>query len=562
LSLSLTSAALRLHPRLVALLPFLQWWPRVNRVTVRADVFAGATGALVVLPQGVAFAAIAGMPPEYGIYAAIVPTIVAALFGSSWHLMGGPTTATSIVIFSTMSAVATPFTADYVELVLTMSLLAGVLKLSMGVLRMGVLVNFVSPTVLLGFTTGAGILIASSQIHWSLGLHMPSGMSFFEILRFVAGHVQDIDWYVASIAMVSLVTGIVVKYRFPRAPYMIAALVLGGLYAYALRFIPGFVTNHHVASISALPSPIPQFATPQLSFEAIRKTASAAVVVGIVGLTEAMSIGRAIAQRSGQRINSNQEFIGQGLSNIIGAFFSAYAASGSLNRTGLNYEAGAKTPLSSIFSAVFLVIVLFAVAPLAQYLPIPAMAGVLLLVGWGLIDLPQIRKIVRVSRSETAILIATLFATLVVGLGPAVYFGVIMSLMLYLRRTAQPRVTRVVADPVEYARLWRRTGIDPSGADVIRIRGSIFFGAAEYVREALRDLEANGAEYKYVVLDLQGVNFIDSAGVRMLAEEASRKRRMGGALYLYRTNESVLNVLEKAGRYDAIGRDNVVPSAV
>ena len=551
-----------MHPRIVALLPFLQWWPRVNRVTVRADVFAGATGALVVLPQGVAFAAIAGMPPEYGIYAAIVPTIVAALFGSSWHLMGGPTTATSIVIFSTMSAVATPFTADYVELVLTMSLLAGVLKLSMGVLRMGVLVNFVSPTVLLGFTTGAGILIATSQIHQSLGLDMPSGLSFAEILRFVATHVQDIDWYVASIAVVSLVTGIIVKYRFPRAPYMIAALVLGGLYAYALRFIPGFVTSHHIASISALPSPIPHFASPQLSFEAIRKTASAAVVVGIVGLTEAMSIGRAIAQRSGQRINSNQEFIGQGLSNIIGAFFSAYAASGSLNRTGLNYEAGAKTPLSSIFSAVFLVIVLFAVAPLAQYLPIPAMSGVLMLVGWGLIDLPQIRKVMRVSRAETAVLIATLFATLVVGLGPAVYLGVIMSLMLYLRRTSQPRVMRVVADPVEYGRLWRRTGIEPSQADVIRIRGSIFFGAAEYVREALRDLELNGAEHKYVVLDLQGVNFIDAAGVRMLAEEASHKRRMGGALYLYRTNESVLNVLEKAGRYDAIGRDNVVPSAV
>jgi len=551
-----------MHPRLLALLPFLQWWPRVNRVTVRADVFAGATGALVVLPQGVAFAAIAGMPPEYGIYAAIVPTIVAALFGSSWHLMGGPTTATSIVIFSTMSAVATPFTADYVELVLTMSLLAGVLKLSMGVLRMGVLVNFVSPTVLLGFTTGAGILIAASQIHQSLGLHMPSGLSFAEILRFVAGHVQEIDWYVASVAAVSLVSGIVVKYRFPRAPYMIVALVLGGFYAYALRFIPGFVTNHHVATISALPSPIPHFASPQLSFEAIRKTASAAVVVGIVGLTEAMSIGRAIAQRSGQRINSNQEFIGQGLSNIIGAFFSAYAASGSLNRTGLNYEAGAKTPLASIFSAVFLVIVLFGVAPLAQYLPIPAMSGVLMLVGWGLIDLPQIRKIIRVSRSETAVLIATLFATLVVGLGPAVYLGVIMSLMLYLRRTSQPRVMRVVADPAEYGRLWRHTGIEPSRADVIRIRGSIFFGAAEYVRAALRDLEVNGAEYKYVVLDLQGVNFIDAAGVRMLAEEATRKRRMGGALYLYRTNESVLNVLERAGRYDAIGRDNVVPSAV
>src|SRR5689334_2557887 len=246
-----------MHPRIVALLPFLQWWPRVNRVTVRADVFAGATGALVVLPQGVAFAAVAGMPPEYGIYAAILPTIIAALFGSSWHLMGGPTTATSIVIFSTMSAVAVPFTADYVELVLTMSLLAGVLKLAMGVLRMGVLVNFVSQTVLLGFTTGAGILIATSQIHQFLGLEMPPGLSFAEILTFVAGHFREIDWYVVSVGMVSLVSAIVLKQLFPRAPYMIGALVLGSVYAYALRFIPGFAENHHITSISALPSPIP-----------------------------------------------------------------------------------------------------------------------------------------------------------------------------------------------------------------------------------------------------------------------------------------------------------------
>jgi sulfate permease, SulP family len=560
LSLPLIFRTPQMHARFVALLPFLQWAPRVNRVTFRADLVAGATGALIVLPQAVAFAAIAGMPPEYGIYAAIVPTIVAALFGSSWHLMAGPTTATSIVIFSTMSAVAIPFTTGYVDLVLVMSLFAGVLKLAMGVLRMGVLVNFVSQTVLLGFTAGAGILIATSQIHQFLGLDMPPGQSFVEIVGFVARHFAEIDWYIASVAIVSLVSGIVLKRWFPRAPYMIVALVLGALYAYALRFIPGFALTHHVAALSALPSPIPQFAMPRLSFEAIRKTASAAVVVGIVGLTEAMSIGRAIAQRSGQRIDSNQEFIGQGLANILGAFFSAYAASGSLNRTGLNYEAGAKTPLSSILSAFFLVVLLFAVAPLAQYLPIPAMSGVLLIVGWGLIDVAQIRKVLHVSRSESAVLIVTLLATLFAGLGMAVYLGVIISLMLYLRRTSQPRVTRVAADPVEYGHLWRRTEIDPSRTDVIRIGGSIFFGAAETVREALRELESDGAEYKHVVLDLIGVNFIDSAGVKMLAEEALRKRRMGGALYLYRANDSVLSVLERADRYEAIGRENVVPS--
>lgn len=549
----------RVGPLLARFLPFLRWWPRVNRVTVRADLLAGATGALIVLPQGVAFAAIAGMPPEYGLYAAILPTIVAALFGSSWHLMGGPTTATSIVIFSTMSLVASPGTNEYVQLVLTMSLLAGVFKLAIGVLRMGVLVNFVSYTVVVGFTAGAGLLIAASQLEQLLGLSMPRGLGFAEKLAFVASHVSEIDWYVASVAAMTLLVAIVLKSRMRRFPYMIGALVFGAVYAYCLKFVPGFTVHHHIATVPGLPSAIPTFSPPQVSFETIRKTMSAAVVVGVVGLTEAISISRAIAARSEQRIDPNQEFIGQGLANIVGAFFSAYAASGSLNRSGLNYEAGAKTPLACVFSALFLVLILFAVAPLAEYLPIPAMAGVLLLVGWGLIDFAQIRKIVRVSRSETAVLIVTILATLFAELGFAIYIGVILSLMLYLRRTSQPRITRVTPNPVDHADLWKRIGERTSDTvHLVRIRGSIFFGAVQHVRESLEKIDAAaGATPRDVVVDMTGVNFIDATGAQVLGEQALRRRRMGSTLYLYRVNDDVLHILVTSGRIREIGRENV-----
>jgi SulP family sulfate permease len=543
------------------LLPFLKWWPRVNRVTMRADLLAGATGAILVLPQGVAFATIAGMPPEYGLYAAIIPTIIAAFFGSSWHLMGGPTTATSIVIFSTMSTVADPGTNEYIQLVLVMSLLAGIFKLMMGLLRMGVLVNFVSQTVVVGFTAGAGLLIAASQIQHYFGVSMPRGLGFADTLGFLATHLRDIDWYVASVATITLLSGIAMRRRWPRFPYMIGAMVVGAVYAYLLRFIPGFTLSHHIATVPALPGPIPAFAPPRFSLEALRKTASAAVVVGIVGLAEAISIARAIAARSEQRIDANQEFIGQGLANITGALFSAYAASGSLNRTGLNYEAGAKTPLASVFSALFLVLVLFAVAPLAQYLPIPAMAGVLLLVAWGLVDLKRIRKIFRISRSESVVLAVTLLATLLVELGFAIYLGVMLSLMLYLGRTSQPRVVRIEPDPVEHARaLASIPGLpDSSEVRMIRIEGSIFFGAIEHVRTALQDLDPHEAACKHVVIDAVRVNFIDAAGAKMLGEEAARRRRLGGALYLYRVNDEVLRVLSRSGRIDEIGRHNVVP---
>jgi SulP family sulfate permease len=543
------------------LLPFLQWWPRVNRVTLRADLVAGATGAILVLPQGVAFATIAGMPPEYGLYAAIVPTIISALFGSSWHLMAGPTTATSIVIFSTMSTVAHPGTNEYIQLVLLMSLLAGCFKLAMGLARMGVLVNFVSQTVVVGFTAGAGFLIVASQIQQFFGLSMPRGLSFSDTLAYLATHVREIDWYVTSVAVITLLTAIALRRRYPKSPYMIFAMVVGGLYACALKLIPGVANAHHILTVPALPGPFPSFDPPRFSLEALRKTISPALVVGIVGLTEALSIGRAIAVRAEQRIDANQEFIGQGLSNILGAFFSSYAASGSLNRTGLNYEAGAKTPLASIFSALFLVVVLFAVAPLAEYLPIAAMAGVLLLVGWGLVDVPRIRKLLRISRAESAVLAITFFATLFVQLGFAIYMGVILSIMLYLTRTTHPRIADVKPDPFEHSHLLTvNSGLpDCPQLKIVRINGSIYFGAAEHVREALQDIDAAQPDQKHVLIDATGINFIDLAGAQVLAQEARRRRRLGGALYLYRANEQVLRILTNSGLIDEIGRENIFP---
>ena len=555
-----SAAAPNIRALLVRLLPFLAWWPRVNRVTLRADLLAGATGALIALPQGVAFATIAGMPPEYGLYAAIVPTVIAALFGSSWHLMAGPTTATSIVIFSTMSAVSSPFSNEYVQLVLTMSLIAGCIKLTMGLMRMGALVNLVSHTVIVGFTSGAGILIIAGQLQYFLGLSIPRGFGFGETLRFIALRANEIDWYIASVAGITLLAALGLRRRYPRSPYLIAAMATGGVYAYLLRFMPGFAAAHHIPSLATLPGPVPHFAPPRLSLEVLRKTMSPAVAVAIVGLTEAMSIARAIGARSEQRIDANQEFIGQGLANIGGAFFSAYAASGSLNRSGLNYEAGAKTPLSAIFSAGFLVIALLAIAPLAAYLPEPAMAGVLMLVGWGLIDVRHMRKVLRVSRPETAVLGVTLAATLFGDLAFAIYLGVILSLILYLHRTSQPRVSKTPLKASAHSRLREALGLAASDRPtlLIRIRGSIYFGAAQHVMEALQDVAAGTDSPPDVVVDLSRVNFIDSSGASVLSEGVLRLRRGGGAVYLSGVNDDVRRVLERSGRMHDIGAGNVV----
>jgi SulP family sulfate permease len=545
-------------PSLARVLPFLRWWPRVNRVTLRADAIAGAIGAVVVLPQGVAFATIAGMPPEYGLYAAIVPAIVAALFGSSWHLVSGPTTAISIVIYSTMSTLAEPGTPAYVDLVLLATFLTGVFQLAMGLGRLGVLVNFISHTVVVGFTAGAGLLIIASQIQHFFGIPMERGMSFAESIEAFFINIRAANLHVTAVATVTLVVGVAMRLRYPRFPYMIAAMIAGSVFALGLELL-GLVGASQIPTVTSLPAALPQFSAPPFSLEALRKTASIAVAITMLGLTEAVSIGRALALRSEQRIDGNQEFIGQGLSNIIGSFFSAYASSGSFNRSGLNYEAGAKTPLASIFAALMLVLILFAVAPLARYLPIPAMAAILFLVASGLIDIRAMRTILRTSRSETAVLIVTLVATLTAQLEFAIYVGVLLSLMLYLSRTARPRIVDVKPDPGEHGYLFTtRSGLpDCPQLKIVRINGSIFFGAVDHVQGVLQSVDADTPSQKHLLIDATGVNFIDVAGAEMLAGEAKRRRRLGGGLYLYRVNEEVMKLLTRGGYLDDIGKDNI-----
>lgn len=540
------------------LFPFLKWWPMVSRRTVRADALAGLTGAMVVLPQGVAFATIAGLPPEYGLYAAMVPAVIAALFGSSWHLVSGPTTAISIVIYSTMSGIAVPGTPEYIRLVLMVTFLTGIFQLAMGLARMGTLVNFISHTVVLGFTAGAGLLIISTQLPNFLGIPMPRGISFAETLQLTVAGLDQINWYVASVGMLTLLVGLFVRRRFNRLPYMIVAMIAGSLYTAALGLIPQLDARSQIETVKALSGVFPQFSAPEFSLEALRKTASIAVAITMLGLTEAVSIARAIAVRSEQRIDGNQEFIGQGLSNIAGSFFSAYASSGSFNRSGLNYEAGARTPLAAVLSSVFLLLIVLMVAPLVQFLPVPTMAGILFLVAWGLIDIAQIRNIIRTSLPESIVLAVTLLATLFVQLEFAIYAGILLSLMLYLKRTSHPVILDVKPDPGEGSYHYSAdTGLpDCPQLKCVRINGSLFFGAVDHVQQVLQHYGERTAQ-KHLLVVAGGINFVDVAGAEMLAHEAKRRKRAGGGLYFYRIKDEVVRLLKRGGYMRDIGEDHV-----
>ena len=540
------------------LTPFLRWRSLVTRENLRSDFSAGLTGAIVVLPQGVAFAAIAGMPPEYGLYAGMIPAIVAALFGSSWHLVSGPTTAASLVLFSALSAFAEPASPQYVQLALTLTFMVGIIQLVMGLARLGVLVNFISHSVIIGFTAGAALLIAANQLKHFLGVSVERGLHFHETLVAVGRQITDINPYVTAVAFTTLLVGILIKKLAPKLPYMIIAMVIGSILAVILDMLFG-ADRTGIQTVGALPASLPPLSAPTLDLATIKNLAPAALAATLFALTEAVSISRSIALKSGQHIDGNQEFFGQGLSNIAGSFFSGYVATGSFNRSGLNYSAGARTPMAAVFAGGLLMVIVVLVAPYAAYLPNAAMAGILMLVAWGLIDFHHIAQILRASKSETAILVTTFFATMFLELEFAIFLGVMLSLGLYLKRTSQPAVHVRVPDPHQEK---RKFATDPALPEcpqlrIVRIDGSLFFGAINYVQERLREFEEQHPEQKHLAIVASGINFIDLAGGEFLVKEAKHRRKIGGQLYLIRVKESVCGEFKRAGFIDELGRENI-----
>ena len=533
----------------------------VNRDSMKADVMAGLTGAIVVLPQGVAFAVIAGMPPEYGLYTAMVPAVIAALFGSSWHLVSGPTTAASLVLFASLSVFAEPTTEQYVALAITLTFMVGVTQIVMGWARLGTLVNFISHSVVIGFTAGAAILIASNQIKHFFGVEIPRGLHFHQILLHFGAQLHLINPYVTAVGVATLASGILVKRYVPKIPYMIVAMVAGSLVSVLLDAIYGSNVTH-LKTVGALPASLPPLSMPDFSVSTLKELAPAVLAVTLLALTEAISIARSIAVKTGQHIDSNQEFIGQGLSNVVGSFFSAYVATGSFNRSGVNYQAGAKTPIAAVLSGLLLVGVVLAVAPLAAYLPNAAMAGILFLVAWGLIDFHHIKKIFQASNSDFTVLAVTFIATLTLELEFAIMLGVILSLVVYLSRTSRPRVLTRVPDPKAPKRAFVTDSRLPECPQfkIVRIDGSLFFGAISHVSETLRLFREQAPGQKHLLLVASGINFIDVAGAELLAQEAQNYRQIGGRLYFYRIKEGVCGPLRRGGYIKEIGDENMFDS--
>ncbi len=539
------------------ILPFLTWLPLAKK-SWKDDLIAGITGTIIVIPQAVAFAMIAGMPPVYGFYTAMLTPVIAAIFGSSYHLVSGPTTTSSIVLYSIISQYVHPETDidAFVSLAILLSFMAGVFKLVMGIARMGKLVNFVSNSVIIGFSAGAGVLIAFKQLKHIFGIKVPQGSTFYQIIEYITLHISETNWYAFGVAMATLFIALAIrKIKKISRLYMLIAMVLGSLIAV-------WLSNYGsgIETVGSIPSNLPPFKLPDFDFMNMRMLGSGALILATLGLVEAAAISRSIALHTHQRLDTNQEFVSQGISNVVSSFFSCYTSSGSFTRSSINYQSGAKTPMSAIISAVGLMLVVLLFAKYAAFLPKPAMGGIILLVGYNLIDFKHIKQIVKSSKRELTVFGATFLGTLFLDLEQALIIGIFLSLFFYLERTSKPNIAELGLNAEnQFVNLIRDNNAQEcSNLKIFRIDGSMYFGSIEKIADYFSNLyEENKTQHLLIVAN--GINFIDLGAAEWLTNEVLKWQKNRGGIYFSGLKVVSQDILKKGGFLDKIGEDVFFP---
>lgn len=516
------------------------------------DLVAGLTVALVILPQAIAYALVAGLPPQMGLYAAIAGSIAGALWGSSNHLQTGPTNTSSLLVLSALVAVAAPGSPEYIAAAGLLTLMVGLIRVAMGLGRLGVLVNFVSDSVIVGYTAGAGILIFVDQLRPLLRLDAPATRAFPETL---AGVVRQLPGtHLPSLLIGLSAIGLIVLVRLlnRRLPGPLLALVVTAAVSGAFS-----LGAKGLKMVGQLPRGLPPLAAlPILNLDLIGQLATGALAVAAIGLVEAVSIARTIASQTGQHLDSNQEFIGQGMANLASGIFSGFACSGSFTRSAINRQAGARTPMASVFAGLFVLIALLALGPLAARIPLSAVAGVLIVIAFGLIDRKEIARIWSGAPGDRAIMLVTVAGTLLLPLYIAVLSGILMSLAYYLLRTSTPRVRPVLPNGTfaHFAYQPGRPACPQLG--VVEILGDLYFGAVHHIEECIQGNRNTNPEQRFLLLRMHGVGNCDISAVHALEGIVRGYRERYGDVFLSRVRAPVLEFMRGTGFYDILGANH------
>lgn len=525
-----------------------------RREYLQFDLMAGLSVAAIMLPQAIVYSFIAGMPPVTGLYTAIIGSIVAALWGSSLHAQSGPTNTHALMTMAVTMTVATVGTPEFIAAAGLLTVMVGIFKLLVGVTRLGVLANFVSDAVIVGFTSGAGILIAINQLPHLLGISVSQGSDFVGTLQQVALNLNETNIPSAALGAFAILTILILTRINKKLPGVLIAVVLAAL------LVAVFHLDEMGADIiGALPRGLPPLAhLPFNDWQLIGKLSAGALAAGSIGLVQTTSITRALSSVTRQRVDSNQEFVGQGLANIASGLFSGFLITTSFNRSALNLQSGARTQIAAVSSGLFVLVGMLLLAPYAAFIPNAALAGVLVVIAYRMIDQAEIKRLLRGGRGDAVIMAITLFATLLIPLEYAVLLGIVLSLLRYILRTSTPLVLPLVPDEHYKHLIYQPDKLPCPQLAVIEIRGDLYFGAVSHVEETILELKRLNPEQRYLLLRMQNVQVIDISGIHMLESLLHAYREAGGDLFLVKVRGPVYQRMKDLGFIEHLGEDHLL----
>ncbi len=532
---------------------------RYGRTDFTGDLRAGLNVALLAFPQGMAYALIAGLPIYYGIFGSAIAAIVGPLFSRGHFIVLGPTNATAVLLMSSFAGIAS--VQDRIALVPLIVILAGIFLILGAYLRVASFIQFISRTVVIGYITAAALLIILNQVKNALGFsfaadEMPD--SFFESLYFTIRHLHETHWPSLVLSLVTLTIYIGLSKRLPKLPNVAITLVVVSLIA--LLFEPLGATGLHF--LQAVNASEWNFTPPPIDFEMASALLSGALAIALLSVLEGTSIGKSLAARSGSRLDTNQEMFSMGVSNIACGLFSGMPASGSLTRSVLNINSGARTPMASIYSGLLVAAGAVSIGSLVKYIPQASLAVVIICIGVSLINARNIRLVVRSTRSDAAVFVTAVLTGLVLGLDSAIYVGAGLSIMLFLRQASTPELVeyqfneegQLAAKKEEAERAMPEVSI-------VHVEGDLFFGASDLFRDQMRRI-CDDPNLKIVILRMKNARLLDASSVMALDELITYMNEKERSIVVSGVKKEIYRVFRDSGLIERIGRDNIFRESI
>ena len=499
-------------------IPILQWLPNYKRDWLKNDLFAGLTICVILIPQGIAYAIIAGLPPIYGLYTAMIPQIVYAILGTSRQLAVGPAAMDSLIVASGIGLLASIGSEHFIVLAVLLAFLVGFFQVLFGLFHLGFLVNFLSKPVISGFTSGSAIIIGMNQIGNLLGINLERSNQIQTLILEVIQSISELHWPTALIGILSVVIIFSIKKISKKIPAALIVVVLGILVVYSFK-----LDLKGIMILGEIPKGLPEFVIPKFDMALIEEISGLALTLGLIGFMEAISIAKSIeAKHNNYRVDANKELIALGFGNMVGSFFQTYPATAGFARTAVNDQSGAKTPLSSLFAALIIALSLLFLTPAFFFLPKAVLAAIIVVAAFGLLDFSLPKNLLNYNRRDLIILNSTLLITIFVGIKEGILFGIILSLVMLIYKSTKPHMA--VLGNIPGTHFYRNINrfsevIVQDEILIVRFDAQLYFANTQFFKDKLKEFALEkGPELKLLVIDGESLNALDSSAIYALEE--------------------------------------------